>query len=140
MRKILLLLIVFLTATGLALAWAGTGTLPPGWRRALSLGHLWGGWLFLVVFPLYAWDHVSAHRRWLRGLTWMTVSGATQLASGVLLIASGVLLWLYGQNAWALLRQGHHWLTYLLVAVLVVHFVSPKRLPPRLRYTARGRP
>lgn len=127
MRTILLLLIGWLALTGVALVFGDPLGLPgSGWEKALSLGHIWGGLLFLVIFPMYAWDHVRANRAWLRVLAGVTASGLTQLTAGVLLAVTGLVLLAYGEAAWTLLRDGHHWLTYLLLAALVGHYLSPK--------------
>ena len=66
MRKIVLLLTVLLTLSGLVLAWFAPLELDPALRKWISLLHIWVGVLFLVVFTMYAWDHISANRRWLR--------------------------------------------------------------------------
>jgi len=126
MRKLLLLLIVALTATGLALTY-GAGARPlAGWAKAMSLAHIWGGFFFLVLFPLYAWDHVSHNRRWLRVPALVTFSGAMEVGSGALLILTGVVVLMYGDQVWEALRQAHHWLTYLLVPAIGLHFLARK--------------
>lgn len=126
MRKIVLLVAGLLAATGLPLTFFSADQLSGGWRKAFSLFHTWAGVLFLVVFALYAWDHISARRRWLRILARVTVSGLTQTAASLVIIASGVVLLLYGDQAWLALRAAHHWLTYLLAASIVLHYLSPK--------------
>jgi hypothetical protein len=126
MRRLVLLTIVVLTATGLPVAFGWLPPPRPGWSKAIVLLHLWGGVFFLVIFPLYAWDHISANRRWLRRLAGVTVSGAVQALSGALLIGSGVLLLLYGDQVWQALRAWHHELTYPLLAALAVHYLSRK--------------
>jgi formate hydrogenlyase subunit 3/multisubunit Na+/H+ antiporter MnhD subunit len=127
MRRALLILIGALAVTGVPLVLAAAGEEAPGWRKALALLHIWGGIFFLVVFPLYAWDHVRANRVWLRCLASVTVSGTTQLLAGTLLILTGVLLLLYQRESWPVLRALHHTLTYVLIASIGVHFLSPKR-------------
>jgi hypothetical protein len=132
MRKIVLIMIAGLTLTGLPIAYgwiAGTSVASGrgGWEQAGALAHLWGGVFFIVIFPLYAWDHITTNRRWLSRLAGVTVSGLGQLTVGVLLILSGVLLFLYGDQVWRALRVFHHWLTYPLLAALAAHFLSPKR-------------
>ena len=126
MRKALLLLIALLVLTGVPLVWALAGEGAPGWRKALALAHIWGGFFFLVVFPLYAWDHISGHRAWLRIRAWVTVSGLTQLVTGSLLLLSGFVLLIYQSQAWGALRSLHHWLTYALLAALGAHFLARK--------------
>ena len=127
MRKLILILIAGLTATGVPLVFGALGVGEPGWRKALALAHIWGGFFFLVVFPLYAWDHVRAHRAWLRLWAAVTVTGVTQLTAGALLILTGVVLLLYQSQAWSLLRIVHHGLTYVLLLSIAGHFMSPKR-------------
>ena len=125
MRKLILLLILLLTVSGVWIVF-GTQGAESGWAKALYLTHIWGGLFFAVVFPMYVWDHVSANRAWLRVAAWVTVSGTGQLASGAVLILSGIVLLLYGDQAWQGLRDLHHWLTYPLLGLLAVHFLSPK--------------
>jgi hypothetical protein len=126
MRKALLLLIALLVLTGVPLVGVLAGEGAPAWRKALALAHIWGGFFFLVVFPLYAWDHISGHRAWLRVWAWVTVSGVTQLAVGSLLLLSGLVLLIYQSQAWDALRGLHHGLTYMLVAALLAHFLARK--------------
>ncbi|MCH8842246.1 MAG: hypothetical protein IID61_04630 [SAR324 cluster bacterium] len=127
MRKLLLLLIGFLSATGVLLVFRDEWPWVAGQERWFSLLHIWGGLFFLVMFPLYAWDHVSTHRHWLRVMAGVTLSGATQLLAASVLILTGLVWLIYGEAAWALLRAVHHGLTYLLLASLAGHFLSPKR-------------
>ena len=130
MRKIVIGLVALLTATGLLVGFQAALGLPGGLIRALSLLHIWGGVFFMVMFPLYAWDHIGHNRRWLRVAGGVTGSGVSQTVAAVLLIGSGALLLLYGVEAWPTARRLHHWLTYPLVAALLLHFLSPKRLRP----------
>jgi hypothetical protein len=126
MRRALLLLIAVLVVSGLPLVPIAGGDAAPGWRKALALLHIWGGLFFLVLFPLYAWDHVRANRAWLSRWAWVTGSGVTQLASGSLLLLSGLLLLLYQSQAWTALRTLHHGLTYVLLGALIIHFLARK--------------
>ena len=127
MRKILLALIAALTLSGMPIAYGWIAAARGGWEKASVLLHIWGGVFFLVIFPLYAWDHVRANRRWLARLRGMTVSGAVQLAAGALLALSGALLLLYGEQVWRALREFHHWVGYPLLLALAAHFLSPKK-------------
>ncbi len=126
MRKIVLILTALLAATGLALTFYAAMGLDPGWRKGLSLAHIWGGVFFLVMFSLYAWDHISANRRWLRRTAPVTFTGVAQAAAAAVIILTGLVLLLYGNVAWPLLRAAHHWLTYLLLASIGLHFLSKK--------------
>lgn len=127
MRKLLLALIAALIATGLPLVWVEVGVAAPGWRKAVALAHIWGGFFFLVIFPLYAWDHVREHRAWLRFLAGVTVTGLTQLSAGILLLLSGFVLLAYQSQAGGSPRMLHHLLTYVLLAALTGHFLSKKQ-------------
>jgi len=126
MRKALLALIALLVLSGLPLVGLPGGDGAPGWRKAVALIHIWGGLLFLVVFPLYAWDHVRTNRAWLRFWAWVTVSGVTQLLTGSLLLLTGLVLLIYQSQAWEALRVLHAALTFVMVAALVVHFTAKK--------------
>ena len=127
MRKIVVGMTLLLAVTGVALVVAGA--FGREWRGGslVSLVHIWGGLFFAVIFPLYAWDHIQANRRWLRAWSWVSASGVVQAAAAVLIILTGITLYLYGAQAWAWLRDLHHWPTYPLVAALAVHYLSPKR-------------
>ncbi|HEX7929188.1 MAG TPA: hypothetical protein VF678_16450 [bacterium] len=127
MRKILLALIALLTVTGLPLAFGWIAASHGGWEKAVVLVHIWGGVGFIVVFPLYAWDHIRTNRHWLERTAGVTASGLGQLTVGVLLILSGVLLLAYGSQVWQALRDFHHAFTYFLLVALAGHFLSPKR-------------
>jgi hypothetical protein len=126
MRKIVLILTAILAATGLLLTFYAAAGLDLGWRKAVSLAHIWGGVLFLVMFTLYAWDHIIANRRWLRIPALVTVTGAVQTLSAVVIMVTGIVLLLYGNVAWQVLRDFHHWLTYAIVASIALHFLSRK--------------
>lgn len=127
MRKIVLIMIAGLTLTGAPIAYGWIAGSHGGWQQAGVLAHLWGGVFFIVIFPLYAWDHIGTNRHWLRRPAWVTVSGLGQLTAGALLLLSGGLLLLYGDQVWRALRVFHHWLTYPLLLALAVHYLSPKR-------------
>ena len=126
MRKIVIAMTVLLTCSGLLLAFGGAVGLEIGVVKWLSIGHIWGGLFFVVVFPLYAWDHISTNRAMLRRFGPLTLSGLLQTASATVLILTGVVLFLYGTQAWLGLRQWHHWFTYPLVGALTLHFLVPK--------------
>ena len=126
MRTIVVILSAVLAITGLLVGFGGTLGLEQPVTRALSLVHYWGGLLFLVMFPLYAWDHIRANRHWLTRLRLTTVSGVLQTVAAVLLMLSGLLLIAYGVAAWQVARQIHHWLTYLLAGALLAHYLARK--------------
>ena len=126
MRKIVLLLTVLLTLSGLVLAWFAPLELDPALRKWISLLHIWVGVLFLVVFTMYAWDHISANRHWLRIAALVTATGVTQTFSAVVIILTGIVLLLYGNVAGATLRGLHHWFSYALAASIALHFFSRK--------------
>ncbi|MDH4225261.1 MAG: hypothetical protein OEW12_06410 [Deltaproteobacteria bacterium] len=126
MRKVVLVTTGFLILTGLLLTYRSTSGFLPQGDKWMSILHIWGGVLFLVVFPLYSWDHVSSHRVFLRFIRMITLSGGFQLAAGVVILLTGLVLLMYGNGAWQSLRDIHHWLTYPLAASLVLHFLAPK--------------
>ena len=126
MRKIVLALIALLIVSGLLLTFFPDRWLAFQWRRIFSLLHTWGGMFFLVAFSLYAWDHISGNRHWLRRVAWVTASGTVQALAGALLILTGLVLFLYGAQAWRALRDVHLWLTFLLPASIILHFLSKK--------------
>ena len=127
MRGIVIGLVVLLSVTGLLVGFGGPLALSHDLTRFLSLVHYWGGLLFLVMFPLYAWDHIRANRRWLVRPRLVTASGALQTLCTALLILSGLVLIAYGREAWALARSLHHWLTYAVGASVALHYLAPKR-------------
>ena len=126
MRKIVVALTVLLTCSGLLLTFGESIGLEIRAVQWVSIGHIWGGVFFLVVFPLYAWDHISTNRAMLRRFVPLTLSGVVQTASAIVLILTGVVLFLYGGQAWLALRQWHHWVTYPLAGALTLHFLLPK--------------
>jgi hypothetical protein len=126
LRKIVIFLVVLLTLTGLLVRFEAALSLAPAVTRPLALVHYWGGLLFLVMFPLYAWDHIRHNRRWLTRARGVTVSGVVQTVSAVLLMLSGLVIIAYGVQAWQLARDLHHWLTYPLAASVALHFLVRK--------------
>lgn len=127
MRKIVVGLVGLLTLTGVLLTAARIWELELPGNKLVSLGHIYGALFFMVIFPLYAWDHVTGNKRWLKRMRGVTVSGAVQLASALGLILSGVVILLYGGEVWPVMRGWHHLLTYVLAGSLALHFLSPKR-------------
>ena len=126
MRRIVIVLSAVLAVTGLLLGFGGPLGLVRDVTRALSLAHYWLGLLFLVMFPLYAWDHIRANRHWLTALRLVTLSGALQTLAAALLMLSGVVLIVYVREAWPAVRSLHHALTYVLAASVGVHYLARK--------------
>lgn len=126
MRKIILVLIVLLSITGLGVGFKGWLGLDPDLSHGLSLVHYWMGLLFLVVFPLYAYDHISHHRRWLRRARLVTFSGGVQATAGALLILTGLVLIAYGVQSWLVARHVHNWLTYVILGSVLLHYTARK--------------
>ncbi len=126
MRQLVVVATLLLALTGLAVTYALIPVDLSGTRKAVVLAHIWLGVAYLVIFPLYAWDHVRANRHWLGVVRATTISGLVQLTCGTVLLLTGLVLLAYG-GAWLLgLRGVHHWLTYPLLAALAWHFLSPK--------------
>ncbi len=95
-------------------------------HRGFHLLHLWLSWLFLVVLPLYAWEHVRQQKHWLKVFRLTSISGVIQLLSAVVLIASGLLLFLFDPGIWPLLRDLHYQATFVLLLGLVAHRMASK--------------
>ena len=129
MRKIVVILVALLCLTGLAIGLARiAGVELPG-RKITSLAHIFLGLFFVVIFPLYAWDHVMARTSWLKRLSGVTLSGSVQLVSAIVLIFTGMVVLLYGGEVWPQMLAWHHGLTYALAAALLAHFFSDKAPP-----------
>jgi hypothetical protein len=125
-RKIVIGLIVLLSISGLLVGYGGALRLPRDVTRPLSLVHDWAGLMFLVMFPLYAWDHIRLNRRWLTVPRLVTVSGALQALAGALLMLSGLVLLAYGVATWGFARSTHLWLTWFIAASVLLHYWAPK--------------
>ena len=93
---------------------------------AMSLLHIWAGLFFLVIFPMYAWDHIRGHADRLRNFTLATVSGILQFFTGLGLIISGIILLIYGAYALDFPREVHLLLTFVLAGSLIMHKISRK--------------
>ena len=126
MRKLVLLTTVMLTLTGLVITYVDMLAMVVDWRKWVALLHIWAGVLFLVIFTLYAWDHISMNRHWLRIFSPVTITGVLQTMAAVVMILSGVVLLLYGEASWPTLRGFHHWLTYVLALSILTHYLSRK--------------
>ena len=125
MRKLVVLSCVFLILSGILLAyprlfpWAEEST-------AMSLLHIWAGFFFLVIFPLYAWDHILGHAERLRKFSLVTLSGILQFFTGMGLIISGIPLVLYAADVLNFPREIHLILTFVLAGSLILHKFSRK--------------
>ena len=125
MRKLVVLSCVFLILSGIMLAypeifaWAEEST-------AVSLLHIWAGIFFLVIFPLYSWDHIKGHSDRLRKISLVTATGVLQLFSGMGLIISGIPLLLYSVDVLEFPRDIHFILTFVLALSLILHKISEK--------------
>ena len=125
MRILIVLSCVFLILSGILLAypklfpWAEESS-------ATSLLHIWVGFFFLVIFPMYSWDHIRGHAKRFQKPSLVTVSGIIQFLSGLGLIFSGIPLLLYGTEVLDLPREIHLRLTFVLAASLVFHKFSRK--------------
>lgn len=126
MRIIVIAVTALLALSGLGVRFEQTLGIGAGGLKALSLVHIWGGVFYLVIFSLYGWDHISAHRKLLLSTRTVTLTGATQTLAAVVIMLTGIVLLLYGNAAWPTLHLIHYWLTYPLLAAIALHFLSPK--------------
>jgi heme/copper-type cytochrome/quinol oxidase subunit 3 len=127
MRKLLIAATLLLSVSGLLIAFAHLLDPQAGMQKIMVLAHIWIGVAYLVIFPLYAWDHISTNRRWLKAFRALTASGLLQLTCGILVLLSGIVLLAYGGAYLRGLRAVHHWVTYPLLGALAWHYLSPKR-------------
>ena len=125
MRKLVVLICVFLIISGLLLSF-------PEWnlwleyQELLVLFHIWLGFFFMVVFPMYAWDHIRTHRQRLKTLSMISLTGGVQFLTGIGLIFSGLILMLYGSEGLILASNSHELLTYALILTLIFHSRSSR--------------
>ncbi len=125
MRKLVVLSCVLLSVSGLLLVYSDW--LP--WVKqntVTALLHIWIGFFFVVIFPMYSWDHILRHRNRLHKWSWVSTTGIIQLAAALGLIGSGIVLLLYGTDTLALPRDLHELLTYILAVSLILHSFAPK--------------
>ena len=103
MRRLVIASSCFLVVTGLILTWQDH--LPIDEEDLfISLLHIWVGFFFIVIFPMYAIDHLNTHRRKLRKFSWTLLSGSLQLISGIGLVISGII-YFFGAMNWNSLSQ-----------------------------------
>ena len=125
MRKLVILSCVFLILSGILLAyteffpWAEEST-------AVSLLHIWAGIFFIVIFPLYSWDHIKGHSDRLRKISLVAATGILQFFVGMGLIISGIPLLLYSAEDLDLSSAIHLILTFVLALSLFLHKISKK--------------
>ena len=125
MRKLVVTSSVFLMVSGIVLAyprlfpWAEESS-------AVYLLHLWAGFLFLVIFPIYSWDHIKTHANRLKKLSLLSLSGTLQLITGLGLIISGLPLLIYGNDVFELIGIIHFVLTFVLALCLILHKITRK--------------
>ena len=93
---------------------------------AVSLLHIWAGIFFIVIFPLYSWDHIKGHSDRLRKISLVTATGLLQFFSGLGLIISGIPLLLYSADVLECPREIHLILTFVLALSLILHKISEK--------------
>ena len=120
MRKLTVLICIFLIFSGLLLAY-------PEWlslgdhEKIAELVHIWLGLIFMVVFPIYSWDHIRSHRQRLKIISQISISGGIQLMTGTGLIVTGIILLLYSADTLSLPAEVHELLSYVLVGTLILH-------------------
>ena len=93
---------------------------------AVSLLHIWAGIFFIVIFPLYSWDHIKGHSDRLRKISLVTATGVFQFFAGMGLIISGIPLLLYSADVLEFPRDVHMILTFVLALSLILHKISEK--------------
>jgi len=129
MRKIIILSTIFLAITGIGLNDRGGTETLTGYSILYTL-HMWAGIFFIVIFPMYSWDHIKNHKSRLKKITWISTSGIIQLLSGIGLILTGLILMLYGETILLggipLPSQIHFWSTFLLGGSLLLHYIIKK--------------
>jgi len=125
LRKLVVLSCVFLILSGILLAcpeffpWAEEST-------AVSLLHIWAGIFFIVIFPLYSWEHIKGHSDRLRKISLVSGTGVLQFFAGMGLIISGIPLLLYSADVLEFPRHIHLILTFVLAISLILHKISEK--------------
>ena len=93
---------------------------------AVSLLHIWAGIFFIVIFPLYSWDHIKGHSDRLKKISLVTATGVLQCFAGMGLIISGIPLLLYSADVLEFPRDIHLILTFVLALSLILHKISEK--------------
>ena len=125
MRKLVVSSCIFLIISGMVLIYQEQFSWKQG-ASVVSILHLWTGMVFIVIFPIYAWDHIYGHRGRLKQLSWVSASGGIQLVSGLGLILSGIILMLYGGTVLPTPTLIHEILTFVLGPSLLIHSLIKK--------------
>ncbi|MBF0280468.1 MAG: hypothetical protein HQM13_21910 [SAR324 cluster bacterium] len=85
--------------------------------------HMWVGAFFIVLFPMFVLDHVGLHRKRLKKVSGISMTGLWMLGSTSGLIISGMVLWTHGDTPiyeWKLL---HLLLTLVCYVGFALHFI-----------------
>ncbi len=125
MRKLVVGSGIFLVISGLILSFGAEWEVFTGFS-VISTLHTWAGVFFIVIFPMYAWDHIRTNRQRLKTVSGVSISGVVQLIAGVGLIFSGILLLLYGTQPLAFSTEIHFFLTFVLTGSVLLHFLVKK--------------
>ena len=125
MRKLVVGGGLFLVVSGLILHYRTEWEAFTGFS-VISTLHIWAGIVFVVIFPMYAWDHIRTNHRRLKTVSWVSVTGVVQLVAGIGLILSGILLLLYGNQPLATSTEIHFALTFVLTGSVLLHFLIKK--------------
>ena len=125
MRKLTVLISILLIFSGLLITYPSL--YPFGdYKKLLLLIHIWLGCFFLVIFPMYAWDHIKTNKKYLKTFNMKSISGASQFFVGLILILSGIVLLLYNSNSLIISRYIHEIFTYLIVLTFIIHSISKR--------------
>ena len=134
MRKLILVIIIFLSFSGFSISLFDFYFLNRSsidnqiFVWLFSIGHIWAGLVFIVLFPMYVFDHLKYKKPYLKLIKFRTLTGYIQLLSGIILIFSGILLLLYGENSWNVAKQAHFILTFIfLISITSHYFVKGKQ-------------
>ena len=125
MRKLVIASTVFLTISGIILAYPGLFPWAEN-SSAIYLLHLWAGFFFLVIFPIYSWDHIKKNVQRLKYISFLSASGVTQFLTGLGLIFTGMPLLIFGSEVLKFFGLIHLILTFVLIASLILHKFSKK--------------
>ena len=125
MRKLVVISFVFLTVSGIVLGYPKIFTWTEG-SSAIYLLHIWAGFFFLVIFPIYSWDHIKQNLERFKKISLLTLSGIIQLVTGLGLIFSGLPLLIYGAEVFELPQKIHFAFTIILALSLILHKLIKK--------------